>query len=74
MAPKRDSFQKIELVDNPQIRSWLVADVFSLCEMKAEREGRELEDIQKQFACFSVPEGSKNNTQKPHYHPWLGVF
>ncbi len=74
MAPKRDSFQKIELVDNPKIRTWLVADVFSLCEVKAEREGRELGDIQKQFACFSVPEGSKNNTQKPHYHPWLGVF
>ena len=73
-APKLDSFQQVELADNPQINPWLVTDVFDLCEAKAEREGRELDDIQKQFACFSMPEGSKNNTQKPQYHPWLGVF
>lgn len=73
-APKLDSLERIEIPSNPQVSAWLVADVFGLCEAKAEREGRELSEIQKQFACFSVPEGSKNSTQRPHYHPWLGVF
>ncbi len=73
-APKPDQFDEVDLTENSQITSWLVSDVFSLCEEKSERSGRELSEIQKQFACLSVPEGSRNDVKKPHYHPWLGVF
>lgn len=73
-TPKPDDFDWIALAENTQLSPWLQADVFALCEAKAEREGRELREVQKQFASLSVPEGGKNNTQKPQYHPWLGVF